>query len=251
MRPNRPASSNKRVASKIAPRLYLTCLATAKDATQLADLGITHVVSAIENAPTFPSTYPLRTLHISISDYDGEDILSHLPVTTSFIRDALAENPKNRILVRAHCDGLCAKDTTSNDNLRGPKQVHCFMGISRSSTIVMAYLIATTKMTPHEALATVRSKRTIVRPNRGFMSQLQEYYLKCSNSPQASLGDEPPDNDGERGNTTKTRRGGHAAKAAAKSYARYALTAVTSLPPHVSYHSPEAREYWKYEERLF
>jgi hypothetical protein len=125
------------------------------------------------------------------------------------------------------------------------------MGISRSTTIVMAYLIATTNMTPHEALATVRSKRTIVRPNRGFMSQLQEYYSKCSNSLQANLGDEPPDKDGEPGNMTKTRRGHHTVKAAAKSYARYALSAVTSLPPHFSYHSPEGGEYWKYEERLF
>lgn len=94
-------SANKRVASKVAPRIYLTCLATAKDAKQLSQLGITHVVSAIENAPTFPSSHhPLRTLHISISDYDGEDILSHLPATTSFIRGALAENPTNRVLVR-------------------------------------------------------------------------------------------------------------------------------------------------------
>jgi hypothetical protein len=251
MRPNRTASANKRVASKIAPRLYLTCLATAKDVTQLADLGITHVVSAIEDAPKFPSTYPLRTLHVSISDYDGEDILSHLPATTSFIRGALAENPMNRILVRTCYDGLCAKDAASNSNLRGPEQVHCFMGISRSSTIVMAYLIATTTMTPHEALAAVRSKRTIVRPNRGFMYQLQEYYSKCSNSLQANLGDEQPDKDGEPGNMMKPRRGHHSAKAAVKSYARYALTAVTSLPPHISYHSPEGREYWKYEERLF
>ncbi|KAN0121007.1 phosphatases II [Russula decolorans] len=230
VRPNRSASTNKRVASKIAPRLYLTCLATATNAAQLEDLGITHVVSAIEDAPTFPSTYPLRTLHISVSDDDGEDILSHLPVTTSFIRDALAESPKNRILV------------------------HCFMGISRSSTVVIAYLIATAKMTPREALATVRSKRVIVRPNRGFMSQLQEYYSKCSESLQVDLGDEPPDKDGEPGNTMKTHRGRYTAvtaKAAAKSYARYALTAVTSLPPLISDHSPEGREYWKYEERLY
>jgi hypothetical protein len=114
LRPNRSASANKRVASKIAPRLYLTCLATAKDVAQLADLGITHVVSAIEDAPTFPSTYPLRTLHVPVSDYDGEDILSHLPVTTSFIRGALAENPKNRILVGTYYDGLCAKGPASN-----------------------------------------------------------------------------------------------------------------------------------------
>jgi capsule polysaccharide export protein KpsC/LpsZ len=114
VRPNRSASANHRTASKIAPRLYLTCLATAKDVAQLADLGITHVVSVIENAPTFPSTHPLRTLHVSLSDYDGEDILTHLPVTTSFIRGALAENPKNRILVRTYHDVLCAKDAASN-----------------------------------------------------------------------------------------------------------------------------------------
>lgn len=128
------------------------------------------------------------------------------------------------------------------------------MGISRSSTIVMAYLIATAKMTPREAFATVRSKRAIVRPNRGFMSQLQEYYSKCSGSSQVDLGDEPPDNDGEPGNMMKTHRGRYTAvtaKAAAKSYARYALTAATSLPPLVSYHSAEGLEYWKYEERLF
>jgi hypothetical protein len=128
------------------------------------------------------------------------------------------------------------------------------MGISRSSTVVIAYLIATTDMTPHEALATVRSKRTIVRPNRGFMSQLQEYYSKCSNSLQEDLGDEPPDKDGEPGNIMKTHRGRHSAltaKAAAKSYARYALTAATSLPPHISHQSPEGREHWKFEDRLF
>lgn len=110
VRPNRSPSANHRAASKIAPRLYLTCLATAKDVSQLADLGITHVVSAIENAPTFPSSYPLRTLHVSVSDYDGEDLLSHLPNTTSFIRGALAENPKNRILVRTYHGVLYAKD---------------------------------------------------------------------------------------------------------------------------------------------
>lgn len=99
MRPNR---LNERVASKIAPRIYLTCLATAEDAALLADLGITHVVSAIELAPSFPSTHPLRTLHVSVSDYDGEDILSHLPATTSFIRGALAESPNNRVLVRTY-----------------------------------------------------------------------------------------------------------------------------------------------------
>jgi hypothetical protein len=129
------------------------------------------------------------------------------------------------------------------------------MGISRSSTVVIAYLVATTKMTPREALASVQSKRAIVRPNRGFMSQLREYHSKCSNSLQVGLGDELPNKEGESGNVNgpKGRRGHVAlsAKAAAKRYARYALTAVTSLPPHISQYSSEGREYWKFEDRLY
>src|SRR5260221_12830254 len=102
MKPDRKSpSANKRVASKVAPRIYLTCLATAKDAKQLSQLGITHVVSAIELAPALPSSHPLRTLHISVSDSDGEDILSHLPATPSFIRSSLDENPTNRVLLRS------------------------------------------------------------------------------------------------------------------------------------------------------
>lgn len=101
MRPDRSAAKhNKRVASKIAPRLYLTCRSTASDVVQLTNLGITHVLSVLEDAPTFPSTILLRRLHVSISDYDGEDILTHLPTTTSFIRGALAESPSNRVMVR-------------------------------------------------------------------------------------------------------------------------------------------------------
>ena len=51
------------------------------------------------------------------------------------------------------------------------------MGISRSATVICAYLIATTRMTPHEALAAVRAKRGIASPNSGFLRQLEEYYV--------------------------------------------------------------------------
>jgi atypical dual specificity phosphatase len=105
------------------------------------------------------------------------------------------------------------------------------MGISRSATVVIAYLIATTKMTPHEALAAVRAKRAIVRPNRGFMSQLQEYYSKYSDSLQASLADEPPDKNATRGKQKVSL--GYSTwspKDAAKVYAHNARAAATFLP---------------------
>jgi atypical dual specificity phosphatase len=180
-----------KTASKIVPRLYLTDLATARDVIRQANLGITHVISVIEEAPTFPSTSPLRKLHVPLSDCGDEDILTHLSTTTSFIRDALAENRRNRVLV---CYGPRSYRSTAPDNLQTTKQVHCFMGINRSATVVIAYLIATGEMTPDEALATVRAKRPLVQPNGGFMSQLREYYSKVSDSPHANLVDEsPPD----------------------------------------------------------
>ncbi|KAH8983288.1 hypothetical protein EDB92DRAFT_1819545 [Lactarius akahatsu] len=81
----------------------------------------------------------------SLSD---QDILAHLPTTTPFVRDALAESPDSRVMV------------------------HCLMGISRSATVVCAYLIATARVTPHEALMAVKGKRGIVSPKIGFLSQL-------------------------------------------------------------------------------
>jgi atypical dual specificity phosphatase len=52
------------------------------------------------------------------------------------------------------------------------------MGISRSATVVCAYLIATMRMTPNEALAAVKEKRAIVSPNMGFLRQLEEYAVQ-------------------------------------------------------------------------
>ena len=49
------------------------------------------------------------------------------------------------------------------------------MGISWSATVVCAYLVATAKMTPDEALVAVKTKRAIVCPNLGFRRQLEEY----------------------------------------------------------------------------
>jgi hypothetical protein len=89
----------RHMASEVLPRLYLTDLFTARDEAQLSSLGITHVVSVIERAPALPKTQSLRTLHIPLSDGANQDILKHLPVATSFIRNALEEDPESRVLV--------------------------------------------------------------------------------------------------------------------------------------------------------
>jgi len=49
---------------------------------------------------------------------------------------------------------------------------HCFAGVSRSSSIVIAYIMKSKKLTFGKALLQVREKRSCVFPNGGFGKQL-------------------------------------------------------------------------------
>ena len=53
--------------------------------------------------------------------------------------------------------------------------VHCMAGISRSTTLLIAYLIRYRGMKSDDALSHVRSRRSIVNPNPGFWNQLKQY----------------------------------------------------------------------------
>lgn len=70
--------------------------------------------------------------------------------------------------------------------------VNCYAGISRSSTIVIAYLMAKNRWSLEESINFVKSRRSIVNPNEGFIKQLKNIepvllsyskevvnYLKC------------------------------------------------------------------------
>lgn len=50
--------------------------------------------------------------------------------------------------------------------------VHCAMGVSRSATVVLAFLMICENMTLVEAIQTVQAHRDIC-PNSGFLRQLQ------------------------------------------------------------------------------
>lgn len=50
--------------------------------------------------------------------------------------------------------------------------VNCYAGVSRSSTIVIAFLIAKKKFSLKDAINFVRMKRNIIQPNENFIKQL-------------------------------------------------------------------------------
>ncbi len=63
---------------------------------------------------------------------------------------------------------------------KGKILVHCQAGISRSVTLVAAFLLYTTSLTLENILYLIKSKRSCIQPNQGFINQLKtfEAYLK-------------------------------------------------------------------------
>lgn len=53
----------------------------------------------------------------------------------------------------------------------GKVLVHCTVGVSRSATLVLAYLMIRQNLTLVEAIRTVKDHRGVI-PNRGFLRQL-------------------------------------------------------------------------------
>ncbi|KAD2394078.1 hypothetical protein E3N88_41055 [Mikania micrantha] len=135
------------VPSQIEEGLYLGSVGAANNKTLLKSLNITHILTV---ASSLPPAYPNDFTYKVVDVPDKEDVN-----IAKFFND---------------CFGFIneAKRT-------GGVLVHCFVGRSRSVTIVVAYLMKKHRMGSSEALNLVKSKRSVAAPNSGFIGQLQRY----------------------------------------------------------------------------
>jgi len=59
-----------------------------------------------------------------------------------------------------------------------PVLVHCVVGASRSSSVVIAYLMKKNHWNVETALNYCKSRRSVVKPNRAFLEQLHKYAIQ-------------------------------------------------------------------------
>ncbi len=135
--------------ARINDHLYLSGL-QALSPERLRQYGITQIVSAMVD--------PIPSALLSVVD-------THVQVS---VEDIDYSN------LRVHFDTVA--DRIAREARRGGRTlVHCMAGVSRSATLVLAYLIKHQKMSLSQAYDLVRSKRPCIQPNLGFWRQLIAY----------------------------------------------------------------------------
>ncbi|KAH8315373.1 hypothetical protein KR067_001785, partial [Drosophila pandora] len=134
---------------EIEPGLFLGNLTAATHMETLRSFKISHILT-LDSVPLpqhiLEASF-LTTKYIQIADMPREDILQHLEGCVEFISSALEQ--------------------------QGNVLVHCYFGVSRSSSTVIAYMMKRHNLDFVPAYEMVKAKRRFVQPNAGFVTQLK------------------------------------------------------------------------------
>ncbi|KAJ8395532.1 hypothetical protein AAFF_G00032660 [Aldrovandia affinis] len=133
--------------NKVLPDLYLGNFKDARDREQLARNNITHILSIHDSAA--PLLQEMTYLCIPAADLPTQDLTRHFKDSITFMHES-----------RLKGEGCL---------------VHCLAGVSRSVTLVVAYIMTVTELGWQDALTAVRVARPCAGPNLGFLRQLQDF----------------------------------------------------------------------------
>ncbi|XP_056899877.1 protein phosphatase Slingshot homolog 3 isoform X1 [Takifugu flavidus] len=148
--------------SKIFDYLYLGSEWNAANLEELHKNNVGYILNVTREIDNF---FPDSFTYMNVRLYDEEttDLLPHWTDTYKFINTARKSG--QAVLV------------------------HCKMGISRSGSTVIAYAMKQQRWPLDVALAYVKERRSIIKPNEAFMKQLQTYdgILKASQQRHSAL----------------------------------------------------------------
>lgn len=134
--------------SPVQPFLYLSGCKDLK-VEKLRQLGIRRVVNASLEVPLLEAD-DIESVRVAVNDVPGKrNIIIHFDPVAELINKSV--NEEKSILV------------------------HCVAGVSRSATLVLAYLMKYRRLKLRDAFIFLHSKRHVIRPNFSFFEQLIEY----------------------------------------------------------------------------
>lgn len=145
-------------------------------------LGITHVVNAaqgigfgmVDTNEQFYRPFNIQYMGLALCDDPNVAINEYFDSVSNFIDDALSQKGKFLIISTKMQIKLLDKINPYIYLIFvGKVLVHCIMGISRSATITIAYLMIKKGLRAKEAVEKVKKARDI-RPNNGFLKQLAQ-----------------------------------------------------------------------------
>ncbi len=147
--------------SKILECLYLGSCLAARDIEELKRNDISVVINIAAELD-------------NLSDTDMGDLIEppdNIERYSFPIRDVSEEN------ITPLFDQVCELIHTKRRNEARGVLVHCVMGISRSASIILAYLMRYRHMSLRAAYFYVKGIRPVISPNPGFIGQLQKLEL--------------------------------------------------------------------------
>ncbi|GAA5833412.1 hypothetical protein JCM9279_001516 [Rhodotorula babjevae] len=130
---------------QVLPGLWIGDYTAASNHALLEEHGIACVVSSMRQEYTTAPGVSLH--HVAVDDTDKTNLLEHVVSTADFIDTALTKGES--VLV------------------------HCQAGVSRSTTLVAAYLMLKHGLNVEQALDKIRAVRPQVEPSEAFMMQLE------------------------------------------------------------------------------
>ncbi|NWI83940.1 DS13B phosphatase, partial [Dryoscopus gambensis] len=145
---------------QVWPNIYLGDAWAARSKTTLQSLNITHILNAadgpysINTGAKYYADLQMEYYGVEAFDDPSFDLSIFFYDAANFIGKAL-------------------------NSSGGKVFVHCAMGVSRSATLVLAFLMIRENMTLVDALKTVSAHRNIC-PNSGFLSQLRDLDIKLN-----------------------------------------------------------------------
>ncbi|RKP21781.1 phosphatases II, partial [Rozella allomycis CSF55] len=143
------SSSNIKTApSLILPGLWLGSERDAHDISFIKENNISFVLNVSKEAKNaFENDDDIEYCHFDFQDYFDQDILNYLPKCFEFLAKSRSRNAL----------------------------IHCTLGISRSPTIAIAYVMKVKGWRMQKSYDHVKQIRNSICPNVGFMSQLSQY----------------------------------------------------------------------------